>query len=237
MKKIYLLALIALISIGAKAQNSDMEMIQYIPANSTILADADNPRSYVFYYGFKNNGPDAVTSSDTIYFRTAYGAAFYYRPSNGIAVGDTLILTDTARITPGGGIPSSMENPNYQWCDSMWSSASINDNNINNNKHCTTVNAVFWTTGVNNVTNDNGIALYPNPANTQVNIKYNFNGNSNGYIAVRDITGKLLYKQEIEAGLSGEKIFTIDVTKFSAGLHIVELVTDGNKAVTKFSVQ
>lgn len=237
MKKIYLLALLAIISIGAKAQNTcDMELIQYIPANTTILADADNPKSYIFYYGFKNNGPDAVTSSDTLYFRTAYGSAFYFRPSNGIPAGDTVILVDTVAITPGSGITSSSENASFQWCDSMWSSASITDNTLSNNKKCTTVKAVFWVTGVDNITNENGISLYPNPANSQVNIKYNFAVNSNGYIAVRDLTGKLIYREEIK-NVSGEKVFSIDVTKFSAGLHILELVSNGQKSVSKFSVQ
>lgn len=243
MKRIYLL-IVLLIAISANtfAQRSvDLEMIQAIPANTTIYAWADQPRTYVFVYRFKNNGPDTVSHEDTIRLRAPYNSwRLTLTNTGGIQVGDTVSFRDTVTLSPGASAVKT-DNPNYDWCDSVYlrekGGAVVPDPVMSNNRKCTQVHAIIWLAGINDVDGRNGITLYPNPANTAVNIKHSFTGNSEGYLTIKDITGKTLYREELQKNLSGEKVFTIDVSQFSTGIHIVELVTDGKKAVTKFTIQ
>lgn len=244
MKRIYLLMILFVAAIGnVNAQrNCDLELFQAIGPNQTINIKGSNPSTYAFLYRFKNNGPDTVSHTDTLKFRTPYGS-FNLTLGNtgGIGVGDTVIWRDTVTLTPPTPAPpASYDNPNFQWCDSVWIkpvTGTVTDPQPNNRK-CTTVRAILWRTSINDLdANDNGLAIYPNPANSTVNITHNFKGNSAGSLIITDVTGKQLYKEEIKNGLSGEHTFKVNVSGFASGMHFVQIVTEDVKVISKMTIQ
>lgn len=241
MKKIYSLALLMVLSVSAFAQNIDLEVFHYNFQNNDTIKYNNPPQTYrIIYWGFVNHGPTAlVQATDSIYFYRAYnsgGGSNRTRlilPASGLPVGDTVSFADTVGF---GGAPST--NP-FTWCDTalaVRSGTLLNDTDPSNNTVCKTIVFVQDPLSVGNTTAAaQGVTVFPNPASTQVNIKYNAGGE--GYVAIRDIYGKLVYNTTLDKGLSGSQVHTVDVSIFSAGMYMIEVETNGVKSISKVTIQ
>ena len=87
-------------------------------------------------------------------------------------------------------------------------------------------------TGVteNNFSNEN-VAIYPNPANTVINLSFTIQGSTqNAVINVLDIVGKSIMQTEVSNG----KTFPINVSSLSAGIYFVKITTDKATQTIKF---
>lgn len=78
--------------------------------------------------------------------------------------------------------------------------------------------------------------IYPNPANANVNVKYNFTKATEAGIRVVDVTGRTVINNNLGKQAAGEKVFTVDVSSLAPGMYTVELVTDDVRAISKLTV-
>lgn len=76
--------------------------------------------------------------------------------------------------------------------------------------------------------NSNSIALYPNPANTLVNISNNGNERISK-IAIYEISGKKVFSLDNNVLTS----IDIDISQFTKGLYLIKLTSENNTKVTK----
>lgn len=84
-------------------------------------------------------------------------------------------------------------------------------------------------TGINKITNQNNIALYPNPTNNFIDIE---TGLKNYSISVFDNMGKLILHEK-----ENQNKARIDVSGFSNGLYFIQLQSDGKIINKKFIKQ
>lgn len=72
--------------------------------------------------------------------------------------------------------------------------------------------------GVYDKTSGNGFFVYPNPVTNQLNIKVsNLNYSS---LSIHDLSGRLIAKKEVDAGLNE---YWIDMNDCEKGIYVVEL--------------
>lgn len=240
MKRIYtLLALLAAFTMGATAQtrNVDLQLIHaYI--DDTLVVDSPNVNDYfIVQYGIINLGPDTLKGSDTLVIRQlsandAFGFYFF----NDLAPGDTAIITpDTSNFEAGPA------NGNFSWCDSLSILPKPGDVVVDptpNNALCTTVFLLNKT--VTSVKELNAILpsvnLYPNPASDVVTFEYDFGTKANAAVIVRDMSGKVVYNNNLAAYKGTQKV-TVPVANLSTGMYMLELSTSTGRSITRFSVK
>jgi len=75
----------------------------------------------------------------------------------------------------------------------------------------------------------NSISLYPNPSNNTITITNNTNVEKICKVAIYDVSGKIIYSLIN----SVDSTINIDVSHFSTGMYLVELLSDNNTKVTK----
>jgi aminopeptidase N len=77
----------------------------------------------------------------------------------------------------------------------------------------------------------NPIGLFPNPANTQINLSFSSGYiNKNASLEVYDVTGKVVYRQDNIT----ENFLTLDINTWHNGLYIVHYKTGSNNFIQKF---
>jgi hypothetical protein len=87
--------------------------------------------------------------------------------------------------------------------------------------------------GIEDEDNAERFAIYPNPANEEVNVYISLNNAENTVINVLDISGKVI--KTINVGsVNGEKTIAISLEDISTGIYFIELVNSTDKKVKKF---
>jgi hypothetical protein len=87
---------------------------------------------------------------------------------------------------------------------------------------------------MNNITNENEILLYPNPANNYINIQYLGNSLTNIQVAIFDILGKNILNQNMN--VSNKEDQKIDITHLPKGIYVVKITGNNfsaSKTITK----
>lgn len=245
MKRIYLLMILLVASAATTyAQTTtNLRVINNVSAGASIVANNGSPYAYIFNWRFINDGPIALTATDTIHlkpeYRTPSNPYNLLLPATGLPVNDTVYFSDTVNITASTATSSS-NNTSYQWCDSVWAVAGGTGaikSNPTNNQDCDIVTFAIWKTDINEAdAKVQTLHVYPNPATSVVNVKYNFGSNSRADVVIRNVIGKVVYNKDL-GKVSGEQQFSLDVSNLSAGIYMVELHTNGKKAVEKITIQ
>ncbi|MGP8217229.1 MAG: T9SS type A sorting domain-containing protein [Bacteroidia bacterium] len=86
--------------------------------------------------------------------------------------------------------------------------------------------------GIPDLSSNESIKVYPNPATDQINISISGNSIALQNVAVFDITGRQLMTEKVDANSS---LLTLDVSKLSEGAYFLKL-TGNNVKVFKFTV-
>lgn len=87
---------------------------------------------------------------------------------------------------------------------------------------------VGGTTGINSLTKENGTFLvYPNPAQSQLNIALDKNISANAELSIYNVIGNNVYNTKV----NGSNAMTVDLNSFANGVYFVKLI-DGNKVST-----
>jgi PKD repeat protein len=76
------------------------------------------------------------------------------------------------------------------------------------------------------------IALYPNPANDQLNIAMNVVSDKEVEIVAYDATGKLLINEN-RTMTAGDNLMTYDVTNWNNGIYFVRIIGNGSSKIMK----
>jgi hypothetical protein len=105
----------------------------------------------------------------------------------------------------------------------------------NTSSGCVQTDSVYVGTviGIEQYTNDQNIKVYPNPANTNLNIKIDGAGFIPQNVRVYDIAGREVISQNIS---SNQGLITLDVTKLSEGTYLLKLTGSNGNKIVKFSV-
>jgi len=104
----------------------------------------------------------------------------------------------------------------------------------NNGEHTTSAPiTISPTTGINEITANTSISIYPNPASDIVNIEINTTEQIvNATYAIYDVIGNMVSNKKIGT-LSGTYSDKIDVSTFAKGLYIIKISSNGGLASTK----
>ena len=90
---------------------------------------------------------------------------------------------------------------------------------------------------VNNVNaNSNSIVAFPNPTSGKLNINWSVASNENATIVVADITGREVYKSNIDMN-AGNGTYSIDLTNMNNGLYVISVKSASINYNNKIQVQ
>jgi len=81
-------------------------------------------------------------------------------------------------------------------------------------------------TGLSNITNDNGIKLYPNPVRDQLNVIYSTSEQSRLNLTVYSIDGRRLMQKEVSSE-NGVNTFELNTSTLDAGMHFLTISSNG----------
>ncbi len=90
------------------------------------------------------------------------------------------------------------------------------------------------TAGLNDLANEIGLSIYPNPASTLLNVEFNAN-NSDYSIEVLDLTGRSL-SLNTYSKLNGNQNIKLSVADLNTGNYIIKITTNGVSSIQKFVV-
>ena len=89
-----------------------------------------------------------------------------------------------------------------------------------------------YTVGVNDFTEENErILLYPNPVETQLNLRLETENPQNCVIEIYTLEGKLVYSEKRELS---KNIHTINVARFAQGTYLCKISNGKKSTTTKF---
>ena len=94
------------------------------------------------------------------------------------------------------------------------------------------VATITTATGISALSTNNGVAIYPNPANSEVNVTFENDMNSSTTIEMMDLTGRLVKTWNVEKPVQGQTT-TLDVNEMGAGTYFITIKNDTRKLVQK----
>lgn len=253
MKKIYSLALIMLIAVGASAQrNINIEATISKPTSSTVI---ENGKSFDILVVVKNLGPDSLKMSDSLLmFWTLDGNALPFAIggqtgtafnlwNRSIKSGDTIQLN-----YPGRSLSYSLSaDQSRTMCVNIFprfyggGADSIIDGTTSNNTDCVTMTfkagnpASIGQTAVLEGAR-NTASIYPNPATAQTNLAVTMNKGGNVTVKVLDITGRTVLSQDLGYQAKGEHNLPINISTLAPGAYMYQAQLGDNMTSGKLSV-
>jgi len=94
----------------------------------------------------------------------------------------------------------------------------------------------FKTMGIKSEEKSDGYFVYPNPANSILNIQMSLSKQADHQIEITDLSGKVLSKKELKIERAGNNIYQIDISKFAEGAYLVKIVSQQKIHMEKFSI-
>ena len=84
----------------------------------------------------------------------------------------------------------------------------------------------------------NNVIVYPNPANTFVNVSYKLTSTAQPVeVSVTDITGKVVYFSKVVNSSVGTNVFGFDTETFNDGIYVVKVSSNEGNSTRKLSIQ
>lgn len=202
----------------------------------------------------KNNGSDGMVAGDTLYWNAliidiATSQIIVQIPQN--ATSGNAYLTVLERDVPVGDTISVGRNfsttayVEYSRtirfggsCGAIDRSNPVNDPNTDNNSTYTDI--TWWNVDRNGVSVEkldynNNIALYPNPANTELNLQLKYAKLADVSVELIDITGKVILSENVSTSIS-DAGYTIDVSNVPNGMYIVRVINGDQINTSKVSI-
>lgn len=84
---------------------------------------------------------------------------------------------------------------------------------------------------------DNTVRFYPNPAVDNATMELNIAKAGNAIVKIYDLTGKVVYFENLGRVAEGVQTRTIDCQRFQHGMYLVNVVINGQKATSKLIVR
>lgn len=93
------------------------------------------------------------------------------------------------------------------------------------------------TIGLDEMTNNFGVNVYPNPANAQTNVSFTLNNESTVVVSVSDLSGKTVYSNNLGSVKSGAHNTTVNTDSLSNGVYMVNVTANGVISTQKLVVR
>ena len=91
--------------------------------------------------------------------------------------------------------------------------------------------------GIKELTNTVGLAIYPNPATAQTSISFNLKEEAKVSVSIVDVTGKSVYTNELGAIASGAHKVNVNTDTLSNGVYMVNVTSNGSVSTQKLVVR
>jgi hypothetical protein len=92
------------------------------------------------------------------------------------------------------------------------------------------------TTSVNDLTNEIGLRMFPNPSNGLLQINFDLNETEKMTIQITDLNGRLVKDVMNTTNLSGKQNIVTDLSDLSNGMYIARIITADKTINSKFSL-
>ena len=119
----------------------------------------------------------------------------------------------------------------YYFCDIQIEGPSIACTSVRDTVTATVGNV----TGINNTTVENTIAVYPNPANGQVNVRFDAAIANGSIISITDVTGRTVSSSTIQNVAQGQ-IVSLNTENINAGTYFLTVKTENKNVVQKLVI-
>ncbi len=95
---------------------------------------------------------------------------------------------------------------------------------------------VYHPTGIENISDNGDMRIYPNPANQQLHLQFNKQINGLTTLSVMDITGREIIKSQfsIPIAIGNNSQFSVDISSLSAGMYFLNIKAKDNYFTQKF---
>ncbi len=244
MKRIYLLvALLLAIGSNVFAQRTiDLNVTLASPTNgkSIQIRSAAPYDTFVVKVVYKNQGPSAINSGDTLYYAYSGSGGTYYAVFN-----KTLNMNDTTSVSSKFWYTGGTAGPaTFCWAAIVRNGTTINtDPDTADNRACVNVTLTQGGTGVpqlqSNLNESNrvkqALAFYPNPANSEITMQYVSGSTSEVKARILDITGREVAVKNFGASYIGQTNFKMNVSSLPQGLYVIEVAQDGIRSIAKMN--
>ncbi|HXS36461.1 MAG TPA: PKD domain-containing protein [Flavipsychrobacter sp.] len=104
-------------------------------------------------------------------------------------------------------------------------------NSINFKQNSTTIEPS--TTGIENVTAENKISIYPNPTTGMVTIQWNNTKAQAADVTVTNITGQKVFQTQLKASNQN----ALNLSQLNSGIYLINVTSDGIREIQKIIVQ
>lgn len=91
--------------------------------------------------------------------------------------------------------------------------------------------------GLNDLNNELGMKMYPNPANDRVNVSYKLSGDAKVKVTVTDLSGKVVYTTQAAEQNAGEQSLEISTANFSNGVYMVKFEANNETSTQKLVIK
>ncbi len=99
------------------------------------------------------------------------------------------------------------------------------------------VDTNYWT-GISNADRgNNSVRVYPNPATDNTTLDITLTNDANTIVKIYDISGRLVYSQNLGRRAAGNYLHKIDCSNFMRGMYLVNIVTGQQTATSKLIVR
>ena len=79
------------------------------------------------------------------------------------------------------------------------------------------------------------LTVYPNPASNQISFTNDFAASTTATVRITDVTGRTVKAIDLGKQNTGSRTFDIDINDLNNGMYYIELVTESNRSISKFT--
>lgn len=86
------------------------------------------------------------------------------------------------------------------------------------------------------ISNQVELSLYPNPADTQVTINFEFDTDQSAQLSFFDLSGRIVYEQEAQLYKAGAQTISVNIAQLNEGMFYAVMSTEGSRLTKKFVI-
>lgn len=101
---------------------------------------------------------------------------------------------------------------------------------------CTSASSIFIVkTGINNISGENSLSIFPNPSDGLITVSFSINNKSVHKVTITNVIGQVVFKDEL-INFSGDYSKSINLQQYGKGTYTITLMNDNNIVAEKIIV-
>lgn len=254
MKKTLTLLLAFLLTGSLYAQRNIDWSIEELITPTNLYSDLQTGTQLPIKFVCKNNGPDALQAGDTIFWfalviDVSSNQVIIQAPTNAVnGVRYITVLTETLNSGDTIHVGRSLRTTSYVGQSrniriGIGSSlrnlgSPITDGTTNNNE---LIEDMIWFNpwengvSVEDFEFKNNIAVYPNPANTELKVKLLLTNFETSTVELYDMQGRVVLSENVAAAVL-DASYTVDVSEIPNGIYTVRVTNGDQVSTSKVSI-